>query len=38
MCNLKTTKCLGLYARDKAFTISSMDTGVVVVLLQDKNG
>ena len=34
MRSLKTTECLGLYARDEAFTVSSKDTGAVVVLLQ----
>jgi hypothetical protein len=34
--NLKTTECLGLYARDEAFTISSKSTGAVVVFLQEN--
>ena len=34
--NLKTTECLGSYARDEAFTISSTRTSAVVVILQEK--
>ena len=36
--NLKTTECLGLYARDEAFTVSRKSTVAVVVLLQGKKG
>ena len=36
--NLKTTECLGSYARDEAFTISSTSTSAVVVILQEKKG
>lgn len=36
--NLKTTECLGSYARDEAFTISRTSTSAVVVILQEKKG